>query len=277
MAMYAYAFGSFASSLLGFGAGSLVRGVLSAEVIAIFVGVNFMGAEETGSSEHLLVYAKVLILLLFGLTGIWGIITRPDLSFFSQGLFNHGFTSPIIAIGAIFVSFEGFQLLTYEYSEMENGLETLKKGIIISIIISTSIYVLTAAVTTSLVSPTQIVQHKETVLALAASKIFANQLFNQIAAFLVSIAALFSTASAINATLFGTARFSSKMASDNELPKAFSFRNKKGVPSKSLLIIGFFTAVFTFLGSLEEITTFASIAFIAVFFSSKLSCLQRIG
>lgn len=265
MAMYAYAFGSFAAGLLGFGAGSLVRGVLSSGIIAIFVGVNLLGAEETGESEDLLVYAKILILLVFGLTGVWTILARPGLGFFSQGLFNQGFVSPIIGIGAIFVSFEGFQLLTYEYSEMENGLKTLKKGIVISVIVSTLIYVLTAAVTTSLVSPAQIVQNKETVLAFAASKIFTNQLFNQASAFLVSVAAILSTASAINATLFGTARFSNKMALDNELPQMFSFRNKEGVPTRSLLIIGFLTALFTFLGSLEEITTFASVAFIAVF------------
>ncbi|MFB6292052.1 MAG: APC family permease [Candidatus Nanohaloarchaea archaeon] len=265
MAMYSYAFGSFAAGFFGFGGGSLVRGAISVGVIALFVGVNFLGARETGGSEDLLVYAKVLILLLFGAAGTWGILTRPEFSFFTGGVFNEGLMAPIIGIGAIFVSFEGFQLLTYEYSEMEGGIDTLKKGILLSIIVSTLIYVLTAAVTTSLVSPQQIIQHKETVLAFAASKIFASQLMKGVAGLLVSAAALFSTASAINATLFGTARFSHKMATENELPGVFSFRNKKGVPTGSLLIIGLLTSAFTFLGSLEEITTFASLAFITVF------------
>lgn len=265
MAMYAYAFGSFVAGLFGFAASSIFRELFSAGIIAVFVAVNLLGAEETGESEDLLVYVKILILLLFGLTGVWGILNQPDLAFFPQGVFNQGYLSPIVSIGAIFVSFEGFQLLTYEYSEMEGGLETLKKGILFSIIISTLLYILTAAVTTSLVSPAQILQHKDTVLAFAASKIFTSSILNQISAFLVSIAAIFSTASAINATLFGTARFSYKMSSDKELPNVFSFRNKAGIPSKSLLIIGSLTALFTFIGSLEEITTFASIAFLAVF------------
>ncbi|MFB6245522.1 MAG: APC family permease [Candidatus Nanohaloarchaea archaeon] len=265
MAMYAHAFGSFASEILGLGESSVIRGLISVGVILLFVGINFLGARKSGGSEDLMVYAKVLILLTFGAAGIWGILTRPELSFFSGGIFNHGLISPITAVGAIFVSFEGFQLLTYEYSEMEGGLETLKKGILISIGVSTLIYVLTAAVTTSLVTPEQIIQHKETVLAFAASKIFASQILNQIASFLVSIAAIFSTASAINATLFGTARFTNKMAEDGEMPELFSFRNRKGVPTKSLVVIAFFTSLFTFLGTLEEITTFASLSFITIF------------
>ncbi|MFB6099922.1 MAG: APC family permease, partial [Candidatus Nanohalobium sp.] len=165
----------------------------------------------------------------------------------------------------VFVSFEGFQLLTYEYSEMENGIDTLKKGMIASIGISTLIYVMVAAVTTSLVSPEQIIQHKETVLAFAASQIFNNPVVRKVSVFLVSAAALFSTASAINATLFGTARFSNRMSSDGELPDLFSFRNREGVPTRSLLFIGVLTGLFTFIGSLEEITTFASISFIGIF------------
>ncbi|WP_414837066.1 APC family permease [Candidatus Nanohalococcus occultus] len=265
MAMYAYAFGSFAAGLFGFTAESTVRKLLSSSIIAVFIGVNMLGADETGTSEDLLVYLKVLILSVFGAAGIWAILTRSGLTLFEQGVFNHGVLPPIMAIGAIFVSFEGFQLLTYEYRDMENGLETLKKAILISIILSTALYVLIAALTTSLATPTQIITHKETILAFVASKVFVSSFASSVMAALIYLAALFSTASAINATLFGTARFSHKMASDNELPNVFSFRNKKGVPSYSLLIIGSLTVLFSFLGSLEEITTFASVTFIVVF------------
>jgi amino acid transporter len=265
MAMYAYAFGSFASNMLGIAHGSVLRGFISAGIIGLFVGINFLGIEDAGASEDLLVYVKVAILLAFSVTGGYMIFSRPDLTFLSGGVFNKGFVSPIVAIGAIFVSFEGWQLLTYEYSEIKGGAETLRKGVLATILASTGLYVLIALVTTSLVSPENIVQHKETVLAFASAKIFSNSLLKALSGVLVSIAALFSTASAINATLFGTARFSHKIATENELPQVFSFRNRKGVPSKSLVIIGVLTALFTFSGSLEAITTFASLSFIVVF------------
>lgn len=265
MAMYAYAFGSFTANILGLGHSAVLRGLISVSIIAVFVAVNFLGVEDAGASEDILVYVKVAILLAFSVTGGYMIFSRPDFSFLSGGLFNRGFVSPLVAIGAIFVSFEGWQLLTYEYSEIKGKADTLKKGVLGTIAVSTLLYVFIAIVTTSLVSPENIIQHKETVLAFASGKIFSNPLLKAFSSLLVSVAALFSTASAINATLFGTARFSHKIATEDELPEVFSFRNRKGVPSKSLMIIGFLTAVFTFLGSLEAITTFASLSFILVF------------
>lgn len=264
MAMYSYAFGSFAAEILGFHARSIARVLLSISVIAVFTVVNLLGADETGSSEDLLVYVKLSILMAFGIAGA-GTLTSSSTGFFPGGVFNSGFVPAIVGIGAIFVSFEGFQLLTYEYHKMENGLETLKKSLLGSVAVSMLVYILIAAVTTSLLTPEQILAHKETVLAFAASKIFSSELANYTAGFLVSVAALFSTASAINATMFGTARFSRKMSTDGELPKLFSFRNRKNVPSHALITVGVLTALFTFVGTLEEITTFASISFITVF------------
>jgi amino acid transporter len=265
MAMYAYAFGSFAAGLFGLGAASIFRGIFSVSIITVFIWINYGGVKKTGGSENLLVYGKILILSLFCVAGIYGMLTKPTLNLFQQGIFNKGLISPIVGIGAIFVSFEGFQLLTYEYSEIENPSETIEKGILYSLIISTIIYLLVAFITTGLLTPEQIANHKETVLAFAAAQVFHSPLINQISYFLVSIAALFSTASAINATLFGTARLTHKIAKENELPQLFSFKNKEGIPTHSLLIVGIVTALFTIFGTLEKITTFASVSFVLIF------------
>lgn len=273
MAMYSFAFGAFAVTLTGLEA-PLLRPALSIGVLALFVGVNLIGVRETGVSEDLLVYAKVAILLLFGAVGVYGIATRPDIALFRNGLFNEGSISPLLAVGAIFVSFEGFQLLTYEFSEIEGGIDTLKKGVLASVVISTLIYILVAFVTTNLVPTEAITLHEETVLAYAAGQIFTSVTANRVLFVLVSVAALFSTASAINATLFGAARLTHRIATENELPKIFSFRNKEGVPSRALLTIGVLTVVFTSLGTLEQITTFASVAFLTVFGIVNWICLR---
>ncbi|WEL23378.1 Amino acid permease [Candidatus Nanohalovita haloferacivicina] len=273
MAMYSYAFGSFAANALPF-TSELLRPVLSVGIIGLFVLVNFLGPSKAGSSEDLLVYAKICILGLFSISGLYMIFQRPELTFFAEGVLQHGFLSPIFAVGAIFVSFEGFQLLTYEYSEIEGGHDTLKKAAYISVIASTLIYVLVALVTTNLMTAEQIAVHKETALAFASSQIFHNYFLQTGSVLLVSVAALFSTASAINATLFGTSRLTYRIASDNELPDLFSFRNSKGVPTHSIAVVGGLTALFTFLGSLEEVTTFASVAFISIFAIVNFICLK---
>lgn len=265
MAMYAYAFGSFTAKAIGIPHHSPIRGLISVGIILQFLLINFLGVKNAGVSEDILVYAKVAILLGFAGLGGYAVLSRPEFSFLAGRVFNKGLVSPIVGIGTIFVSFEGWQLLTYEYSDIEGGAEALKKGVIATILISTAIYILIALVTTSLVSTEMILQHKETVLAFAAGKIFSSTLFQAVAGGLVTLAALFSTASAINATLFGTARFSHRIARDGELPEVFSFKNKKGIPTKSLAIIAALTAAFTFLGSLEAIATFASVSFVMIF------------
>ncbi|RRJ34045.1 amino acid permease [Halocatena pleomorpha] len=150
----------------------------------------------------------------------------------------------------------------------------METGIYLSIAISTVIYVLVAFVTTTVLSPEQILQSKETVLAVAARMLFADPRIQQGAFVLVSLAALFSTTSAINATLFGTARLAHKVASDGALPQLFSFRNKKGIPTWSLVVIASLTGVFTALGTLKVITLFASIAFALIFGAVNYICLR---
>lgn len=264
MAMYAYAFGAFGVELLGLAGVLGLRSLLSIGVIGLFIGINMLGTDTTGTSEDLLVYAKVAILLLFGLIGGAAVFARQGTMALAQTI-PATVMDPVFAVGAIFVSFEGFQLLTYELDAIEGGTDTLQTGILASIAISTGIYLLVAFVTTSLLSPAAILQHKETVLAFAAAEIFGPGLIRSVAYLLVAVAALFSTASAINATLFGTARLTERIAQDDELPQVFSFRNSAGIPTRSILLIGGLTAVFTVLGSLEQITTFASVAFVLIF------------
>jgi len=274
MAMYAYAFGSFATGLLGVGGVPWARGAISVGVVAAFTGVNLLGVRESGESQDFLVYAKVAILLLFGGVGVATILWRPEVALLPGGILDRGVVAPVVAIGAIFVSFEGFQLLTYEYSDIAGGVRTMARGVYVSIVASTLIYVLVALVTTSVLTPEEILRHRETVLAVAAAALFRSPIVERAAYVLVSLAALFSTASAINATLFGTARLTHKVATEGALPELFSFRNRAGIPTRSLLAIAGLTVAFTALGTLAEITTFASIAFAVVFGVVNYVCLR---
>ncbi|RMH38140.1 MAG: amino acid transporter, partial [Nitrospirae bacterium] len=69
--------------------------------------------------------------------------------------------------------------------------------------------------------PEEIVRFKEYALAVAAKPFLGQAGF-----LLIGLAALLSTASAINATLFGTARLGLAIAQEGQLPKAFSFKSR---------------------------------------------------
>jgi len=268
MAMYAYAFGAFLFALLAsyLTMNYLFHGFFSVTILIVFLLVNLKSVESSGKSESLMVYGKITILLLFGLVGIatldFATQTTPNVATYAS-LSN--IKSPLMAISVIFVSFQGFQLLSYNTSELEGGTRTLRKAIFQSLIIATFIYLLIAFVTTSLLTPVEILETEETVLAYAATKMLDSLIIQQLAYFFVAFAALFSTASAINATLFSTARLISKVAEEDQMPSFLATTNEQKIPVNALVILTGVTGLITILGSLHEITAYASLSFLIIF------------
>ncbi|WP_129114950.1 APC family permease [Halegenticoccus tardaugens] len=273
MAMYGYAFGAYFGSVFGVErlpvVGLPTRPVMSALVVAGFVGLNVVGARESSVAEDVLVALKVGIVALFGVLGVWFGYTHGALRFGTAEIVGDP-VGPIVAAAVSFVSFEGWQLLMYDQERLENPADTIRKAVYVSIPVSTLIYAVVALVTISLVSRGQVVQHPDVALAIAARR-FAGE----IGYVAIGLAALFSTASAINATMFSTALFSKGMLSDDLLPDRVGDASAEGVPTRTVLVIGALTVAFSVYGSLEAITEFASLAFIVVFGAMSYLAFER--
>lgn len=261
IAMYAYAFGIFFTGLIGLEIcpvlGVPMRPFVSFMVIAIFVGINILGAKSTGLTEEILVFLKIGILLVFG---IWGMIfgaNHGELEFGFSHLFG---LKPLMAAAVSFVAFQGWQLLFYDQEAIKDPKDTIRKAVNISIPTATIIYVIVAITTLSLAPLSIIANHPERALAVAAEPFM-----GQLGFILISLAALFSTGSAINATLFSSGYFAKGMISKDFLPDRVGDSSKSGIPTRTVIFIGTLTAVFAWFGSLNNITSFASIAFIIVF------------
>lgn len=254
MAMYAFAFGAYIAGFFQIGASSLLRQVLSAGIVAALIAVNLLGIKESGYLEDVLVYLKVIFLLAIagmGITLFHG--HYPNLSQF----FNKGLISPIAGFAVIFVAYEGFQLLCYDYKDIKNVETNLKRGIYLSIALAIIVYLAVSFMATLHLTPEMLTAHKEYALAKAVTPFLGSFGF-----ILIALTALQSTASGINATLFGSSRLAHKVATDKAMPKIFSFRNKEGIPTYALIVTGFLTALLAVFGSLEQITEFGSVAFI---------------
>ncbi|KYH24223.1 putative fructoselysine transporter [Halalkalicoccus paucihalophilus] len=256
MGLYAYAFGSYFVALFGINTvtGLSAQPLISAIVVLVFVGINATGAHASGRTEDALVGLKVLILLLFCFGGIYYEFTHGELQ---SGLASLG-TGPLIAAALSFVAFEGWELLLFDQESIRDPRQTVSKAVFVSIAGVTVLYVLVAIVTTSLVSATVIQANSETALAIAAAPFLGQLGFS-----LISIAALFSTASALNATLFSTSRLMNQLATEQLLPRRLESHG--GDPVRELVILGVLTASLATLGSLNAISSFASLAFIVIF------------
>lgn len=259
MAMYAYAFGAFAEFLIGTSSvfGVPVRPVLSALIVVVFIGLNLLGTGSTTRVERYLVVIQAGIITVFGL---WALYFG-----FSHGQLRMGLSDlsldPVIAGAVSFVSFEGWQLLFYDQEQFEDPVETLATGVFVAIGIAAFIYILVGFVVTSLVPPETITAQPEAGLVFAALEI------NQWLALGIVVAALVSTASAINATLFSEALFAKHLIADDILPDQLGGTGHNEIPKRIVVVLGVLIILFTVRGSLEGIVEFASLTFIAVYSS----------
>ena len=208
----------------GFGgyAHSFFRGNLSNEwityfaigIILLFVIINFWGAKAVGNSELTIVAIKVGILLLFGIAGLFFI--KPALLSPSAWPAE---SNILVAITLVFFSYLGFGYITNTAGDMENPKKMLPKALYLSVIISVFIYLLVSITVMGTLPFDVVLKAKDYALAEGAQPILGELGFK-----LIAIAALLSTSSAINATLYGAANTSYMMSRDGQLPFDFDKR-----------------------------------------------------
>ena len=265
MSLYSYTFGAYAGKLIG--VDPALNGYLGGAVVAFFALINLMGVRESGISEDILVYGKLAILLLVAVVGF--ITVNKNEAF---PVFEHSASNVITAAALIFVAYEGFQLLTYDYGDIEDHKRNLSRAIVISIASVAALYMVIAFVTTGALADEAIAGRKEIVLAYVAQPVLGH-----IGVVIVLVAAVFSTASAINATLFATARLATRVSQDQQLPHFLTRRLVGGVPVWFVILVSGCTIVIQYLGSLHEIVSFSSIVFLSVFAVVNVSaCIHRV-
>jgi amino acid transporter len=260
ISLYAYAFGSYGATFFSEASQPVMRHVLMSLSILVFAGLNVRGAAVVGRAETWVVALKILILLVFLGAGFWGVSRdrlapaawSPPLSLIAGGMI-------------IFLAYEGFELIANTSHDVRNPKVTLPRAYFSAIIFVISLYVLIAIVAVGNLPVAKIVSAQDYALAEAARPFMGNSGFT-----LIAVAALLSTASAINATLYGAARLSYVIAKDGELP-AFLERNIWSKPLEGLLITTAATLLLANLCDLSSISMMGSAGFLAIFATVNLA------
>jgi len=253
LALYAYAFGSYGSALI-LGKDVLwLHQLLSAGVITVFMFINLLGAFLTGRAEDIMVIIKILILLIFAGVGT----STIDISRMSSENWE-SFSSIITGGLIIFLAFEGFELIANTARDIRNPKRNLPLAFYSSVIFVIILYVWIAVVTVGNLSFEEAKEAQDYVLAKAGEPFF-----GKVGFIVIGVAALLSTASAINATLYGSSRVSYLIAKYGELPETFEERIKNGY--EGTLIIALLSIIFTTLFNINNISVAGSIGFLMVF------------
>lgn len=254
LALYATAFGSYAATFITTTPSPLLLKSLAISSVLLLTIVNAFGAKLMGRSETLIVAIKVAILVLFAGIGLFYI--QPDN--LSPELWP-GAKSVLFGSGVLFIGYEGFGLVTNAAGDMKDPQKMLPRALYASVILVIIIYLAVSLTVSGNLTSAEIEHARDYALAEAARPFLGEFGFR-----LIAIAALFSTASAINATLFGSANVCYMIAKDGELPVGLSRTDWKQA-SGGLLLTAALVIVVTLAFDLSGIAMMGSAAFLLVY------------
>ncbi len=254
LSLYAYAFGSYGSSLFPPAWQPIGKHVLITGIVVSITALNLLKAKLIGEAEDWIVLIKLVILIFFVGVGIWGVDgARLAPSAWSPSI-------NLVAGGMIiFLAYEGFELIANTAQDVRNASRTLPRAFYSSVGFVIVLYLLVAIVAVGSLPIEKIIGAKDYALAEAA-----RPSLGQTGFILIAVAAMLSTASAINATAYGAARLSYVIAKDGELPAVLE-KKIWGKPVEGLLLTSGATLLIANLTNLSNISTMGSAGFLLIF------------
>ncbi len=254
IALYAQGFAAYAMTFFPASSNALLPKFIASSAVLLFLAVNMIGAGSVGKAELIIVAIKVGILFLFSAIGLFYI--HPENLSISHW---DGIKPIFFGAGVLFIGYEGFGLIANAAANMNDPNKMLPRALYTSIILVILIYLAVSITVTGNLSIQQIYASKDYALAEAAKPFLGNMGFK-----LIAIAALLSTASAINATLFGGANVAYMTARDGELPVVFDRKTWHGA-SEGLIISAAIVLLFIFFFDLNGIAMIGSGAFLLIY------------
>jgi APA family basic amino acid/polyamine antiporter len=235
---------------------NLQENLVAALVCIGFTALNYYGIRKSASLNNFLVVTKILVLVFFFVFGLGYVNTANFAPFIPSELG--------IFFGAyyIFFAFGGFARVSVVAEEVKDAERNVPKAILLSLIISTILYIMVGVVAVGLAGPENL-SYSNSPLATAISATG-----NGTAVFLVSMGGLLATASVLLSSILGVSRVAYAMARRKDLPLALSrLHSKYDTPYYSILISGFLMALLAFLVDLAgvvAISTFAQLFYYAI-------------
>ena len=263
IALYASAFASYGQTFLQGSPTAFQHHFLISIAIILPAIINLISTSFVSKSESIIVLIKITLLILIIISGFFYI----DLDKLSPAHWE----SPLAIVTAgmiIFVAYEGFELIANAAEDIKSPEKNLPRAFFGATLFVILLYILISLVTVGVVPEAQLLEAKDYALAIAAKPALGNIGFT-----IVAIAALLSTFSAINATIYGNARLGYFLAKEGELPQKLSILSKN-IPSYDIIVISLLSIGIANTISLNEIAIIGSAGFLLIFSIVNLAALK---
>ena len=216
-AFYSIGFGQYLTTLAPIPGVLFLNDIQIGALIAggLFVGVNYIGAKETGNVQTIIVTILLAILTVLSAVGIfsfdWGTVVSEG------GLAPMGYGQLLPGTALVFVSFLGYAKIATVGEELKNPGKNLPRAIIGSVAIVTVIYAIIVGLMVGIIPWPELSQ--EAPVAQVAETVFPESILGvggvaAAAATAMTLGALLATASSANASILASARINFAMGRD---------------------------------------------------------------
>lgn len=264
MALYASGFAGYARHLLPFDTPEWSGKVIGVGLVVVLVGVNIIGSKLVGRSEMIVIAIELAIVAVFVVAASF----KAEPARFDQ-MGGEGVIGIFFAAGLLYVTYEGFGVVTNSAGDMKNPAKELPRAMYQALFIVITVYVVVSALVVMVMSLTDIDAQQGHVLADAGRIVL-----GQVGFIVIGAAALLATASGVNATLFGDANLAFTVAKTGEMPADFA-RGVWRSGTWGLLLAGALTCAFVVFFPLSAVGQMASLAFLIVYGTVSVGHFRR--
>ncbi|WP_088888886.1 APC family permease [Leptolyngbya ohadii] len=265
-AMVAKTFGHYAAELF-FGANKagIWVNIFACAIVLLLAFVNAVSVSGVGRLETVIVLVKMTILIVFMLVALVRI--DPSLLTASNPSIHSG--DIVATLGLTFLAYAGFGIITNAGADVPNPSRTVPAAMFSAIGIVMVLYIGIGFAVFGNLSADAVMKYKETVLAYAALPVFGQAGF-----WVLSIAALLATASALNSNLFGELNTSYVQATLGQLPQRFNRKVWHQATFGFVLSLAAILVLVNFL-SLGAIASVTSITFLTCYLAVHCAHYRR--
>ena len=248
-------------------------------IALFFLYINYRGASETGKAGAIMTAGQTLFLIVIGVVGMVVAIRDPSRLQNFQPFLPFGWSRLFITMGFTYVAFEGFEVIAQAGDEAVSPKQNLPKAMLYSVYIVGLTYVAVAFATVVSVKagtpgvsgePWQwIGSFRERGFGEAVARLipFGN--------FLLTLAVIFASTSALNATIYSATRASYALGRDRMLPALFArISKRRKTPWFALLATGVIVLLVATALPTMDVASSASLMFLFLFFLVNLCVIK---
>ncbi|MHC4187625.1 MAG: amino acid permease, partial [Planctomycetota bacterium] len=253
--------------------------IIAAITALAFLYINFRGASETGKIGAIITIGQTIFVVTIGIVGVIVTVKDPTrLENFTPFL-PEGWARILATMGFTYVAFEGYEVIAQAGDEAIEPRKNLPKAMLYSVMIVTIIYVLVAFATVVSVKAGSAGVTEEPWKWIGS---FREQGFGEAVTrlmpfgnFVLTLAVIFSSTSALNATIYSATRASYALGRDRMMPRLFSkIHSQKKTPYGALIATAVIVLIVATMLPTKDVASSASIMFLFLFFMVNICVIK---